>query len=235
MKNFNYLKKQHGAVLAFSLVMLLLLTLAGTRMIQQNKQQLEMANSMRLSTQQFANAEGILAEAKNIINTHSAHVDASGTVINDKSHQCTATASFKQNVLLAGTTLFANSSLLAGKVTILKVRCQSALGTEQICSSYDTGTLKCKPSSDNFNCTAGTVLDDASITAHFSTASDRCYQNYDPQSNDLNLTCNTTNPPEWCTSGNKSCPKEIYTIQVISTDVNGTTREIISDHVVGCG
>ncbi len=57
-------KQQRGAVLAFSLVMLLLLTLAGTRMIQQNKQQLAMANNMRLSAQEFANAESILPNPK---------------------------------------------------------------------------------------------------------------------------------------------------------------------------
>ena len=63
MNNPNF-KQQRGAVLAFSLVMLLLLTLAGTRMIQQNKQQLAMANNMRLSAQEFANAESILPNPK---------------------------------------------------------------------------------------------------------------------------------------------------------------------------
>ena len=66
---FHNFKKQRVAVLAFSLVMLLLLTLAGTRMIQQNKQQLAMANNMRVSTQEFANAESILANAKTQIPT----------------------------------------------------------------------------------------------------------------------------------------------------------------------
>ena len=63
MNNPNF-KQQRGAVLAFSLVMLLLLTLAGTGMIQQNKQQLKMANNMRVSTQEFANAESILPNPK---------------------------------------------------------------------------------------------------------------------------------------------------------------------------
>ena len=62
------LKQQDGAVLAFSLVMLTLLTLAGMSMIQQNKQQLNMAVNAREQTQKFADAEGILAEVNNIIN-----------------------------------------------------------------------------------------------------------------------------------------------------------------------
>lgn len=237
---FSKLNKQSGAVLAFCLVMLLLLTLSGTRLIQQNKQQLEMANSMRQATQQFANAEGLLAEAKNVINDNgdnnplnNPHLDPSGTAINNSAHQCEPTASFKQNVLLAGTTLFDSIPLLAGKVTVLEVRCKSETGTEQVCSSYETGALKCKPKSGDVDC-AGKVIDDIAI-AKFNSISDICYQNYDPQGSDDNTTCNVEQPPTWCITPNQNCPKEIYTIQVISTDANGTTRKIVSDHVVGCG
>ncbi len=249
---FFHLKKQRGAVLAFSLVMLLLLTLAATRMIQQNKQQLEMANNARLVTQEFANAEGLLAEAKNIINKHAAHTfqidangimrDESGTPINNSSHQCIPTTSFKQNILLAGKELFQDTPILQDttidslpKASILEVRCKSESNVEQICSSYSSAsnTVTCKPKSGNTTC-SGVTIDDITIQK-FNSADDLCYQNYDPQGSPLNTICNTDPRPAWCTGAHKLCPQEIYKIQVISTDSNGTKRQIISDHVVGCG
>lgn len=54
------LSKQQGAVLAFSLVMLLLLTLLGVSMIQQNRQQLIMSGNTRQQNQVFADAETAL-------------------------------------------------------------------------------------------------------------------------------------------------------------------------------
>lgn len=212
------MKRQKGAVLAFSLVMLLLLTLAGTRMIQQNKQQLEMANNMRLVTQAFANAEGYVNDAKNTINILPQHIDPTGLAINDKQHQCRPTTTFKQNI---GLSQAINSSKI-----ILSVRC---FGVEdpvtklpksiQECSSYDesTGKVTCKGNTD---CR---TIDDA-ITA-FSASTDICYQDYDPQADN----------PNSSTVVLGKCPKEVYKIKVVSTDTYGTTREIISDHVVGCG
>jgi hypothetical protein len=224
-------KTQHGAVLAFCLVMLLLLTLAATRMIQQNKQQLEMGNSARLLTQEFANAEGILAEANNMIDGHASHID--NLPINDKSHQCKPTALSKQNTLLAGTALFQGSAILkevvggSPRAIILGVRCKSESGTEQVCSSYNSnGNVTCKANTD---CK---TVDDA--IAAFTESTDLCYQNY-VGNLDPNPICDVTLFPPWCNLTNTKCPKEIYTIQVISTDANGTTRQIVSDHVVGCG
>ena len=137
------IKKQNGAVLAFCLVMLLLLTLAGTRMIQKNKQQLEMANSARLLTQEFANAEGVLADTQSIINGSTplegttfalAHnnfytpddgyfpIDTKIKIDDPRKewrdrHQCRPTAKLNQNIGLPGTI---NSS-----ATILSVSCRS--------------------------------------------------------------------------------------------------------------
>ncbi len=87
---FHNFKKQRGAVLAFSLVMLLLLTLAGTRMIQQNKQQLAMANNMRISAQEFANAESILANAKTQILT-ACNATGTGFLMVQNGTTCTIT------------------------------------------------------------------------------------------------------------------------------------------------
>lgn len=252
MMKSSVIKKQHGAVLAFCLVMLLLLTIAGTRMIQQNKQQLEMANSSRLLTQEFANAEGLLAEAKNVINDHPVHdnyfEDDANTVpnsyfadnekepINSSAHQCTPTLSpfavpYKQNILLAGTELFKNHPILKTtvnglpRVTILEVRCRSDSGIEEICSSYDDNAVTCRPKSGNESC-AGTTIDDITISK-FNSAADLCYQTYTP-SGEIS--------EEYMLAGgrNLKCPKEIYRLQVISTDSYGTTRQIISDHVVSC-
>ena len=63
MQQLNLLK-QRGAVLAFSLVMLLLLTLIGVSMIQQNKQGLGMAGNARQQIQVLASAEAALSNAE---------------------------------------------------------------------------------------------------------------------------------------------------------------------------
>lgn len=212
------MKKQNGAVLAFSLVMLLLLTLAGTRMIQQNKQQLEMANNARLLTQAFADGEGFLADAKNTINTWTQHIDPTGLAINSKIHQCLPTNTFKQDIGLA--------QAINSTKKILSVRCfgveDPATGLPksiQECSSYDetTGKVTCKGNTD---CK---TVDDA--IAAFSASTDICYQDYDPQADNPNSSEVVLG----------KCPKEVYKIKVIAQDAYGTTREIISDHVVGCG
>ncbi|TAN65296.1 MAG: hypothetical protein EPN17_16930 [Methylobacter sp.] len=58
---------QRGAVLAFSLVMLLLLTLVSVSMIQQNKQELAMAGNTLEQTKSLARAETDLAQAQQFI------------------------------------------------------------------------------------------------------------------------------------------------------------------------
>ncbi len=60
-------KRQHGAVLIFSLVMLLLITLVGVNMIQQNRLQFMMAANMQGQTTLFASAENILELAESYI------------------------------------------------------------------------------------------------------------------------------------------------------------------------
>jgi len=60
-------KTQRGAVLIFSLVMLLLITLVGVNMIQQNRLQFMMAANMQGQTSLFASAENILELAENYI------------------------------------------------------------------------------------------------------------------------------------------------------------------------
>lgn len=240
------IKSQRGAVLAFSLVMLLLLTLAATRMIQQNKQQLEMANNARLLTQEFANSEGVLADAQNIINTNPAHIDPSATPLppSEPNHQCVPISDvYKQHILPAG--------VINNSAKILTASCLSSTGTTK-CTDYVGTTLTCYPKSagaSGTDCTGKTIDE---IAALFSDPTDACYQPYDPTcsnpngGSDPNIT-NSSNPDNNYNPNPRcrltpptplpppSCPKEIYKIQVISTSDNGATREIISDHVVGCG
>ncbi len=256
MQTSSKFKSQRGAVLAFSLVMLLLLTLAGTRMIQQNKQQLEMANSDRLITQEFANAEGVLANGKTLINGvvdfMPQHIDPTDTAINSSTHQCvTLPTSYKQNIGLAGAVPITMPNTT---VTILSASCMSSTGTITKCTDYNTSNSKltCYPksaSSSGVDCTGNSI--DA-IAALFTDPSDVCYQPYDPLCTDprggsdstitdsLNVVDNY-NPNPRCRLAPPnpltlpSCPKEVYKVDAIATSANGTTREIVSDHVVGCG
>ena len=65
MKNSHI--RQHGAVLAFSLVMLVLLTLVTVSMIQRNKLQVAVANNAKMQTQTFSAVENALALAQNAL------------------------------------------------------------------------------------------------------------------------------------------------------------------------
>ncbi len=59
--------KQRGVVLIFSLVMLLLITLVGVNMIQQNRLQFMMAANSQDQSTRFATAEDVLELAENYI------------------------------------------------------------------------------------------------------------------------------------------------------------------------
>lgn len=233
MKKFNS-KSQQGAVLAFCLVMLLLLTLAGTRMIQQNKQQLEMANSSRLLTQEFANAEGGLKEAENVLELHDVHVDPTVTPDDDKyreNHQCTPIPDiFKQQILISGTVLV-NKTLENGtvlKAEIIESSCADKTGTlVQKCTSYDykTGVVTCFPADkgeDGEICTGDTIKDVAGL---FYSADNACYQHYNPEV--IDGIALSPKPPK--------CPIYTYKIRTISTSLNGTQRELIRGKQIRCG
>lgn len=243
------LKSQRGAVLAFCLVMLTLLTIAGTRMIQQNKQQLEMANSMRLATQEFANAEGGLQEAENIIENHASHQDPTTPPtpsLYDDNHQCTPIPDdFKQQILVAGTVLV-NKTLDNGttiKAQIIESSCADKTGSiVQKCTSYDynAATVTCFPSdkgTDGIECTdkiSATYDSEATLKAVatlFSSPDNACYQHYDPLCEndsyyDTHGVC-SIKPPK--------CPVETYKIRTVSTSQNGTQRELIRGKQIKCG
>ncbi len=58
---------QQGVVLVFSLLMLLLITLVGVNMLEQNRLQFMMAANAQMQTDDFANAEGVLKLAEEYI------------------------------------------------------------------------------------------------------------------------------------------------------------------------
>lgn len=230
------MKSQCGAVLAFSLVMLLLLTLAATRMIQQNKQQLEMANNARLMTQEFANAEGVLAEAEHLIEVDEAHNDPTTSpapAIFDDNHQCTPIdTAYKQQIMLAGKVLV-NKTLASGvtlNAEIIESSCSDTNGGFiATCTSYDykTGIVTCYPGGNPVSCTNKTIQE---VAALFSD-SDVCYSHYDPMCNDdayfdIHGQC-TIKPPK--------CPVETYKVRAVSTSLNGAERDLVRGKQIKCG
>lgn len=255
MKNVNF-KNQSGAVLAFSLLMLVLLTLAATRMIQQNKQQLEMAGNVRLITQKFADAEGVLSYAKNTINEWDEHIDPDGISINKSAHSCVpidVAGILKQDIRVAQ--VITPTTPDKPTFTILAVGCMThsdSLGNvnTQKCSTYDETTQKttCHPHAvdavipdpsdpsktimdhtKDFDCTgfSSTQVINNPAPKNFPSeavavnAQDLCYRDYDPKAVNNIITT--------------KCPREVYTIKSVSKDEEtGTTREIVSDHVVLC-
>jgi hypothetical protein len=133
-------------------------------------------------------------------------------------------------------------------VTILSVSC---LSPYQKCTSYDKTTQKltCHPKSGDVNCDGKTIEE---VAALFSDPTDICYQPYDPLcvnpngGSDPAVTASANsienyNPNPRCRSEppnvlpEPACPKEVYKIDVIATSASDASREIITDHVVGCG
>lgn len=67
MKLLTYKKQQKGAVLAFSLIMLLLLTLVSISMIKQNKTQINIASNAGQQVKAFATVETALRQSQGIL------------------------------------------------------------------------------------------------------------------------------------------------------------------------
>jgi hypothetical protein len=203
-------------------------------MIQQNKQQLEMANNVRLLTQEFANAEGVLAEAENLIEADVAHNDPTTSpapAIYANNHQCTPIDTlFRQQILLAGKVLV-NKTLSNGstfKAEISEASCSDTNGGfKGKCTSYNykTGDVTCYPGGNPVDCKNKTIKQ---VAALFSV-SDACYQHYDPTCDDdtyVGTSC-SPKPPQ--------CPVETYTIRAVSSNPNGAVRELVRGKQIKCG
>ena len=115
--------KQCGAVLIFSLVMLLLLTLVSVSMIQKNKQELAMTGNALDQNKSFASAETELGLAEKSINTKRLNP---GNI-----YDMTCNSSTASQVIVSATPFFTGT----GNATITAVFCLTRGTTETSCIS----------------------------------------------------------------------------------------------------
>jgi Tfp pilus assembly protein PilX len=115
---------QRGAVLAFSLVMLLLLTLVSVSMIQHNKQELAMTGNTLQQTKTLASAESELAQAQQLIDTTRLNP------ANLTDHTCNSNPlkKFTENQV------FFNPATAIGTATITAVYCLDASKSQTQCT-----------------------------------------------------------------------------------------------------
>lgn len=120
---------QRGAVLIFSLVMLLLLTLVSVSMIQQNKQELAMTGNTLSQTQSLTRAETDLASAQHYIDTTRLNPNSTPPY---SDHRCNSSTSSQvnQNQVVVDS---AN-----GKATVTGVYCYD--GSNESQCTYTNGT-----------------------------------------------------------------------------------------------
>lgn len=116
---------QRGAVLAFSLVMLLLLTLVSVSMIQHNKQELAMTGNTLQQTKSLASAESELAQAQNLIDT-TRHVNPADPY--DTTCNSDPSKEFTENQV------FFNPAGAIGTATITAVYCLNASKSQDQCT-----------------------------------------------------------------------------------------------------
>lgn len=125
---------QRGAVLAFSLVMLLLLTLVSVSMIQHNKQELAMAGNTLQQTKSLASAETELMLAENLIFT--TRTDLTALLPTDPNyHRCNILDSkqFTENQVIY------NPSGAIGTASITAIYCLNASRSLDQCTFTDGG------------------------------------------------------------------------------------------------
>lgn len=106
--------KQRGAVLIFSLVMLLLLTLVSVTMIQQNKEELTMTGNALEQTKTLTRAETDLAQAQWFIDTTRLNPNAVPAYSDLKCNSNSANQVNENQVLYTSST---------GKATVTAVYC----------------------------------------------------------------------------------------------------------------
>lgn len=120
---------QRGAVLIFSLIMLLLLTLVSVTMIQQNKQELTMTGNVLDQTKSFASAETELGLAEKVITT----VRTTGAPALTPINACNGNTTTQANV--SATPFFPTSGTSTGNATITAIYCLIGGTAETPCAS----------------------------------------------------------------------------------------------------
>jgi Tfp pilus assembly protein PilX len=150
--------KQQGAVLVFSLVMLLLMTLVGVNMIQQNRLQFMMATNTQDQNTRFAISEDILEIAENYIGKQRYKTWPLPKPIPNpvgNTFECEKTNSkFVQLTprnLTADLDLANTSSVVKAEIT--QTACLSVAGVESVCmpdpnnpSQWDSNEAQCNQS-----------------------------------------------------------------------------------------
>jgi Tfp pilus assembly protein PilX len=233
------LPNQKGAVLIFTLLMLLLLTLSGVSMIEQNKQQIAMMRNSRQQNQTLARAEQLLAQAENAIKNANEHQPCLGTssspcVNSDPSPSSkgfTCTPDAKSDGSLVQTPLLAGSrpAGLPTEATILSVSCLidtantgSVNLIEKLCSTYDQTTAKtyCYPPDPDSPSDIDKEVCVTDTTPKIPDNGDDSWACYKKFQTEIPMA---------------RCPTEIYTIQVTSVDEDtGSKRTIESKYAVAC-
>jgi len=141
MMSLVSLKDQQGAVLAFSLIILLLLTLATVSMIQQNKNQLAITSNVGEQVKTFANVETALRLTENAIEAMRQPFKYDATKP-DEHDDCSL-----GNQLFEGSELTLPETTLA-TATIRAVFC-AYQGVEYRCVGADAHTAAIIDSADN--------------------------------------------------------------------------------------
>lgn len=119
---------QRGAVLVFSLVMLLLLTLVSVSMIQQNQQELAMTGNAMEQTKSLARAETDLTQAQQLIDQTRLNPDATPPYSDLKCNILPAKQINENQVIVDSDT---------GKATVTEVYCLT--GQQETQCTYTAG------------------------------------------------------------------------------------------------
>jgi hypothetical protein len=213
--------KQQGAVLAFSLVMLLLLTLVSTSMIRQNKTQLNVASNAASDVQKFAVVESALLKVQTLLEPLR-YLDEVGDqdfdgIANEVGSNYKHCQSGVSAPIDEGRT-FTPSDGLPGGVTakVMAVYCLSNY-EDQGGGSFSGDEARCLYSANTRSLVPDEPVNNTAI-------------NIDA--------CTKLNDPRGWTDGNArpdACQIEVYTLNVNIVDTaTGTDRTVESKFLIDC-
>jgi hypothetical protein len=203
------LKNQRGAVLAFSLVMLLLLTLVSISMIQQNKVQIGVATNAGQQVKAFATVETALRQAQAVLEPQ--------RYVDKATHHCKSGAT--NSVHPAPHTSGTLTGLSAGITAKIKeAYCiydyAGGVGTEEQCLYSSTGVRNTGP--------VGPIVNGVETA---------------PTLNNIKA-CNKLNAAGNWSAGSpnaNACQIEVYTLHVTLADATtGANRTVESKFEIDC-
>lgn len=248
MKSYS-LKNQHGAVLAFTLMILVVLTLASVSMIRQNKVQITIATNAAQQTVTFAGVETILRQAQSVLELKR-YVDANGNGdINDdvdgKTHKHCNSSDTAHAVHLyphaSGILIDQNNSTVTAKVK--EEYCISnyadpdgngprpSVGNEHRCLYSATGTRNLVIGSEQAE-----VLADPTATPPVMAMPPIPDAENVAACDKLNKAGGVTANTLWTTGhpNPNACQIEVYTLHVKFIDTTDTERTIESKFEIDC-